>query len=218
VEVNDIMVTENALSSQFEQYLISTNKDAASNLIQNEFSGNNALQLIREIVMPALRNIELAWKNGTIPLSYEYMANNICEEIVNSILPPESPERKNMPTLAITTLGDEFMLGKEIIVSFMKASGFNIHDYKSMPVEDVVSKVQEDGVEVILVSTRVLDFAYKVRNLRDHFDKEGISAKIIVGGAPFLADDELWTKVGADSMATDATEALFKVYDIMVES
>ncbi|WP_406661706.1 cobalamin-dependent protein [Methanolobus sp. ZRKC3] len=211
------MVTENVLSSQFEQYLLSMNKIDASRLIQNEFSGNNAFQLIREIIMPALRNIELAWKNNTIPMSHQYAANNICEEIVSSILPPESPERKTMPRLAITTLGDEFLLGKQIVVSCMKASGFNIHDYGTMLVEDVVNKVREDGIEVILVSTRMPDFAYKVRNLRDNFDEESITAKIIVGGAPFLLDDELWKKVGADSMAADATEALFKVYDMMVE-
>lgn len=217
IGVNDVMVKENTLSSQFEQYLLSTNKDAASKLIQKEFTGKNAFQLIREIVMPALRSIELSWKNNEIPMSHQYMANHICEEIVNSILPPESPQRKDMPRLAITTLGDEFMLGKKIVISCMKASGFNIHDYGTMMVEDVVNKVQEDKIELILVSTRMPEFAYKVKNLRANFDKEGINTKIIVGGAPFLLDDKLWNEVGADSMAADSTEALFKVYEMMVE-
>lgn len=216
--VNYTMVTENLLSSQFEQYLLSMNKAAASKLIQNEFSGNNAFQLIQEIMMPALRNIGLGWVNGTIPLSHEYVASNICEEIVNSILPPESKSRKNMPTLAITTLGDQYILGKQIVTLCMKASGFNVHDYGDLLVEDVVSKVQEDGIGVILVSTRMLNFAHNVKNLRNSFDKNGISTKIIVGGAPFLLDNELWKEVGADSMATDATEALLKVYDIMAAS
>lgn len=212
------MVTENALSLDFEQSLLSMNRDAASELIQDEFSGNNALHLIREIVMPALRNIELAWKNGNIPMSHEYQALGICEDIVNSIIPPGSPDRKKMPELAITTLGDEFLLGKQMVISCMKASGFDIHDYGTMPVHDVVDKVQEDKIEVILISTRMPDFAHKVRDLRDYFDKAGINTRIIVGGAPFLLDNKLWKEVGADSMAFDATEAVFQVYDIMMES
>ena len=209
------MVIENKLSSQFEQYLLSLNKVAAGRLIQNEFSGNNAFQLIQEIMMPALRNIGLGWEAGTIALSQEYMASNICEEIVNSILPPKSKARRDMPTLGITTLGDQHMLGKQIVVSCLKASGFSIYDYGSMPVDNVVDKVMEDGIEVLLVSTLMLNFAYDIKNLRGRFNEEGISTRIIVGGAPFLFDDNLWKGVGADAMAVDATEALSKVYEIM---
>ncbi len=216
--VNNTMVTKNALSLQFEQHLLSMDKESANKMVQNEFTGNNAIQLIREIIMPALRSIELSWKDGTIPLSHELKANNACEEIVNSILPLQSPERKAMPTSAITTLGDEFLLGKQIVISFMKAAGFNIFDYGNMLVEDVVSKVQEDGIDIVLTSTRMPDFAYKVKDLKDRFSEEGISTKIIAGGAPFLLDDTLWKKLGADSMAADATEVMFRVYDVIIES
>jgi methanogenic corrinoid protein MtbC1 len=210
------MNIDSSLSSQFEQYLLSMNKDAASTLIRNEFSGDNALKLIREIIMPALRNIELKWKDGKIPLSHEYAVNSICERIVNLILPPESPERQIMPVLAITTLGEEFKLGKLIVISAMKACGFDIRDYGAMSVENTINKVREDKIKLILVSTKRLSSAYKVRDLRNGLDEEGIRSKIIVGGVPFLQDSELWEEVGADSMTSDATGAVFRVYDMMV--
>jgi methanogenic corrinoid protein MtbC1 len=166
-------------------------------------------------MMPALEHIGAGWEEGTIALSQEYMASNICEEIVNSILPPESLERKNMPMLGIATLGDQHMLGKQIVVSCLKASGFNIFDYGAMPVEDVVVKVQEDGIDILLVSTLMLNFAYEVKNLRNRFNEVGVGTSIIVGGAPFLFDDNLWNEVGADAMAVDATKALSIVYELM---
>jgi methanogenic corrinoid protein MtbC1 len=209
------MTVQNTLSSKFEEYLLSLNKVGANSLIQNEFTGQNAYQLIQDIMMPALEHIGAGWEEGTIALSQEYMASNICEEIVNELLPPESSKRKNMPVLGVATLGDQHMLGKQIVVSCLKSSGFNIFDYGAMPLEDVVVRVQEDGIEVLLVSTLMLNFAYEVKNLRDRFNEEGVGINIVVGGAPFLFDTELWKQVGADAMAVDATEALSKVYELM---
>lgn len=209
------MNMENSLSSQFKQHLLFLNKVAADRLIQNEFTGDNAFQLIQQIIMPALESMGLGWEAGTITLSQEYMASNICEEIVNSILPPESSKRKNIPVLGVATLGDQHMLGKQIVVSCLKASGFNIFDYGAMPVDELVTNVVKDGIEVLLVSTLMLNFAYEVKNLRDRFNEGDVGINIIVGGAPFLFDTELWKQVGADAMAVDATEALSKVYELM---
>lgn len=208
------MVLYTTLSSEFEQYLLSLNKVAATRLIQDEFTGDNAFQLIQQIMMPALENIGRGWEAGSIALSQEYMASNICEEIVNSILPPESPKRRDMPVLGVATLGDQHMLGKQIVASCLKASGFSIFDYGTMPVGELSTNVVKDAIEVLLVSTLMLNFAYEVKSLRNCFNETGISTNIIVGGAPFLFDDKLWKQVGADAMALDATEALSKVYEL----
>ncbi len=208
------MVLYTTLSSQFKQYLLSLNKVAAKRLIQDEFTGDNAFQLIQQIMMPALENIGKEWEVGSIALSQEYMASNICEEIVNSILPPESPKRRDMPVLGVATLGDQHMLGKQIVASCLKASGFSIFDYGAIPVDELATNVVKDAIEVLLVSTLMLNFAYEVKSLRNCFNETGISTNIIVGGAPFLFDDELWKQVGADAMALDATEALSKVYEL----
>jgi methanogenic corrinoid protein MtbC1 len=84
-----------------------------------------------------------------------------------------------------------------------------------MEVEEVATRVKDDGVEVLMVSTLMLNLAYGVKKLRTIFDKEGISAKIIVGGAPFLFDRDLWKEVGADAMAVDAMESVSRINDLL---
>jgi methanogenic corrinoid protein MtbC1 len=59
-----------------------------------------------------------------------------------------------------------------------------------------------------MVSTLMLNFAYEVKNLRSILDSNGSNAMIIVGGAPFMFDSDLWKEVGAHAMAYDATESL----------
>ncbi|WP_094228104.1 cobalamin B12-binding domain-containing protein [Methanolobus psychrotolerans] len=200
---------------EFKELLLSLNRVAAKNLITSKFTGDNAFELINEIIAPALESIGDMWSLGQIALSQEYMASKICEEIVEMILPAESPYRKNMPAIGITTLGDEHMLGKRIVTSYLKANGFNVYDYGDMGPDKIGMKVKDDGIEVLMASTLMLNLAFEVKKLRLIFDREGIKTKIIVGGAPFLFDRDLWKEVGADAMAVDAMESVNKIYDVL---
>ncbi|WP_292466704.1 cobalamin-dependent protein [Methanolobus sp.] len=200
---------------EFKEALLSLNRVAAKNQITREFTGDNAFELITKFITPVLESIGEMWTRGEIALSQEYMASKICEEIVESILPLESPVRKNMPMIGITTLGDEHMLGKRIVASFLKANGFNIFDYGNMGPEIVAQKVREDSVEVLMASTLMLNLAFEVKKLRSIFEREGIKTKIIVGGAPFLFDSDLWKEVGADAMAVDAMESVDKIHEVL---
>ncbi len=200
---------------EFEDTLLSLNRVAAKNIISSEFTGDNAFEVINEIISPTLERIGELWAHGEIALSQEYMASRICEELVETILPADAPSRKNMPVIGITTLRDEHMLGKRILSSFLKANGFNLFDYGDMGPESIVQKVKDDGIEVLMVSTLMLNLAHEVKKLRSSFDNEKIDTKIIVGGAPFLFDRNLWKEVGADSMAVDATESVEKIHEVL---
>ena len=177
-------------------------------MITSRFSGDNAFELVKDIIAPALENIGEMWNCGEIALSQEYMASKMCEEIVESILPSTSSSRKDMAIVGITTLGDEHMLGRRIVIAFLKSCGFNVHDYGDMVPEKVAARIAEDNVQVIMVSTLMLNFAYEVKKLRSILDSTGSDTKIIVGGAPYIFDIDLWKEVGAHAMAHDATESL----------
>ena len=187
----------------------------ANKIIMDLYDGNNAFELIKEVITPALERIGSKWADGDIALSQEYMASRISEDIVDSILPPESPTRRDVPVIGLTTLGDEHMLGKRILSAFLKASGFKILDYGDMKAELVARNIKNDGVDVIIVSVLMLNLVSEVRELRSVFDREGIDTKILVGGAPFLFDHDLWKEVGADSMASDAMESFEQINSLM---
>jgi methanogenic corrinoid protein MtbC1 len=84
-----------------------------------------------------------------------------------------------------------------------------------MKTELVAQNIKKDGVDVIMVSVLMLNLVSEVRELRSLFDREGIDTKILVGGAPFLFDRDLWKEVGADSMASDAMESFEQINSLM---
>jgi len=195
-------------SLNFEKALLDLDRVRAEEILFEKAKSSSSLYAIDSIVSPALQRIGSAWDSGEIALSQEYMAGKITEQLVDKILPPESPERLTSPRIAITTLGDFHMLGKKIVVSVLKSIGYSVLDYGGMQVEDVVKKVGEDDVDILLASTLMFNFALKVGELKKSLDENNLDVMLIVGGAPFLFDAQLETDVGADIMARTAGEVL----------
>jgi methanogenic corrinoid protein MtbC1 len=110
--------------------------------------------------------------------------------------------------MAIAALQDHHLLGKRIVYSVLRASGFDLLDYGRMDVDDLVQRVRQDGVEVLVISVLMLPAALRVKEVRTSLQASGPEVKIVVGGAPFRLDDQLWKEVGADAMGRHASEAV----------
>ena len=74
--------------------------------------------------------------------------------------------------------------------------------------EELAKKVEEDEIEIILISALMLRAALKVKDFMAIIKEKNPSVKVIVGGAPFNLDKTLLNSVGADAYAADAVETL----------
>jgi methanogenic corrinoid protein MtbC1 len=54
----------------------------------------------------------------------------------------------------------------------------------------------------------ILPSALKVKEVCAQLKARGADVKVVVGGAPFLFDDQLWNEVGADAMGQSASDAV----------
>jgi methanogenic corrinoid protein MtbC1 len=169
---------------------------------------DGAMRAIEELMVPALIQLGEEWDSGQIALSQIYMSSRICEDIVERALPASAAERKSHPRLAIAVLSDYHTLGKRIVLSVMRASGFEVLDYGRMDVAPLIERVLADEVEILLISVLMLPAALKVKSVRAALDARNAGVKIAVGGAPFLFDPELWREVGADAVGRNAAEAV----------
>ncbi|MCA1788103.1 MAG: cobalamin-binding protein, partial [Desulfobacteraceae bacterium] len=61
----------------------------------------------------------------------------------------------------------------------------------------------------------MLPSALKIQAVKEKLARIGCDVKLIVGGAPFRFDDQLWKKVGADAMCRDASDAVSVIENIM---
>jgi methanogenic corrinoid protein MtbC1 len=163
---------------------------------------------IEHIVVPALEQIGKGWETGTVSLAQVYMSGRICEEMIDKILPPSHPERKDQPPMAIVVLEDHHQLGKRIVYSALRASGYELLNYGQMDVETVVKNIKSDGIKILLISVLMLPSALRIKALREALIRENCPTKLLVGGAPFRYDDQLWQEVGADAMGKNPSDAV----------
>lgn len=169
---------------------------------------DGAMRAIEELIVPALTRLGREWDSGEIALSQIYMSSRICEDIVERALPASAAERKSHPRMAIAVLSDYHTLGKRIVLSVMRASGFEVLDYGRMDVAPLIERVAADKVEILLISVLMLPAALKIKSVRAGLEARNARVKIAVGGAPFLFDPELWREVGADAVGRNAAEAV----------
>lgn len=206
------------LGHEFERALLSLDRSMAMALLTESRAGLSPIQLVEMLVVPALERIGVGWEEGRVALSQVYMGGRICEELVDTILPPADPNRTVDPKVAIAVIEDHHRLGKRVVYSALRASGFELLDYgHGVHVDDLVDRVLRDGVRILLISALMLRSALRVRDVRYRLHKSGSDVRIVVGGAPFSLDDQLWIDVQADAVGRNAIDAVRIVTRIMGE-
>jgi methanogenic corrinoid protein MtbC1 len=195
------------IDENFVRALLTLNRLAAKRIVAELSETMTPLEIAEGIIVKALERIGARWQKGDVALSQVYMSGRICEELMDGLLPPGAPERKNQPQMAIATLEDYHLLGKRIVYSVLRAEGFDLKDYGRVTVDEAVRRAGEDRLRVLLISTLMLPSALHVRDLVMQLKSARLEVKVVVGGAPFLFDPELWREVGADAMGRSASDA-----------
>lgn len=200
---------------QFQQALAALDRVKANALFSEALATRTPIQAVEQLVVPALEQIGAAWHIGDIAMSQVYMSGRFCESLVDGVLPPSDPDRKHQPRSAIVVLSDYHDLGKRIVYSVMRASGFELFDYGRLDVDQLIEKTISDHIRILMISVLILPSALKVKQVCRGLKQSGSDVKVVVGGAPFLFDAQLWQEVGADAMGNSASEAVAIVKRLM---
>lgn len=193
---------------EFEETLVNYDKTKAYSLFDDFIKQNNTTKFIDDVIIEVLNNIGDKWDKGILSLSQVYLSSKICEEIISKHVSTINTISKNDRKIGIVTLEDYHILGKRIVSSTLSSFGFNLVDYgHGISAEEMIDIVVKDKPEILLISVLMYPSALRVKTLRDELVKKGINIKILVGGAPFNFDQDLWTSVGADAMGKNASEA-----------
>jgi methanogenic corrinoid protein MtbC1 len=197
------------LVSQFEDALLSLDRIGVKKILDTQLS-ENPIETLEQIVVPAMENIGVRWEKGEVALSQIYMGGRISEEVIFELLEEKQAEsRADTPKIAIVLYRDYHGLGKRIVHTLLLASGYHVIDYDRMSDSaEIVSRAESDGVGILLVSTLMLNSALHIREITDEVRNREVDMKVVVGGAPFRFDKELYKEIGADAMGTNASDIL----------
>ena len=197
--------------AEFEKALLDVDKPAAKKLFEEGLEKQSPLDFMDHVMVPAIEDIGSRWDEGKIALAQMFMAARISEQLIDT-LPPPAPTRKDQPKLALALYWDYHRLGKSIVNSMLRVNGWDVIDYKRQDDEGLVKRANEDGLKVLCISVLMMPSALRLKNVLPKLNPD---IKVLVGGAPFRFDPDLYKDIGADAMGKSATEAVEQVTKLM---
>ena len=206
----------NVISKQFVDALLSMDVKKGGLLLKSQSRTESDLLPVEDVVIPALEDIGQAWEEGRISLSQVYMAGRICERLVNEVLPADRPSQYDRPRMAIAVIEDYHALGKRMVISALRSSGYNLLDYgHGLKAAQLTEMVQRDQVDVLFISCLMLASAVRIKDVVGGLEEIGSGTLVVVGGAPFRLAPSLWKEVGAHYMGRNSNEAVKIVKNLM---
>ncbi|MCI5126326.1 MAG: hypothetical protein D3925_18090, partial [Candidatus Electrothrix sp. AR5] len=142
--------------------LLRVDRLGAEELVVRAVEQGESFNTVDRLIVPALEEIGRGWETGTVALAQVYMSSKLCEELMKRFLPETVTQQNDQPCIAIALLEDYHALGKMIISTALRAEGYTLKDYGRLTVEELVSRVCEDSVEILLISTLMLRSALRV--------------------------------------------------------
>jgi len=108
-----------------------------------------------------------------------------------------------------TPRGDIHDLGKNIVVTMMRAHGFSVHDVGvDVPPERLVEEIQRTGSHILALSALITPAFVSMKKAVSLLQEKGLREKtfVIIGGG--VTTDFARKEVGADAQTLDPTKAI----------
>ena len=173
-------------------------------------SGEKPAELLNQVLLPAINQVGEFFDQGKYFLpqliaSAEAMKNSI--EVLEPLL-QTGGTGEEMPVVVIATVeGDIHDIGKNLVALMLKNHGFHVIDLgKDVPQAKILESAKEHHAEFIALSALMTTTMQRMREIVAAAKEEGITAKIIIGGA--VITQEYADEIGADVYSKDAAHAV----------
>nr|MCR4687202.1 homocysteine S-methyltransferase family protein [Lachnospiraceae bacterium] len=197
--------------SELQNAIVRGLKDKAGLITKEQLGSKNALDIVKDEVIPALNIVGEGFEKKTVYLPQLLMAAEAAkasfEEIKNAMAGSEDAGPSRCAFVIATVHGDIHDIGKNIVKLILENYGYAVTDLgKDVPPEVIVDKVVEIHAPIVglsaLMTTTVPAMEETIKQLRE----KAPWAKVCVGGA--VLNEEYAAQIGADMYCKDAMETV----------
>lgn len=210
----------------YKEAVYETDKTAAFEVVNAALAaGVTPEDIVFKVVIPAVEELMSGInKDPDANLAQHFMTAQIAAEVTEKMLekfqhPPEIIGRVVIGTAS----GDLHSLGKRIVMGCLKALMVETIDLGvNVPAQRFVDEAVAHQAHVIAISAMMVHTAtgeHGAQGVRKLLRERGLEdrIRIVVGGAPYRFDSELFKNVGADGWAPDGVSAGKVIIDLIKE-
>ena len=206
----------NAVIKAYNEAILDTDQDGALAVIHKAVDqGVSPEDIIFKVVIPSIESmIQLISETQDVSISQHFLTSQIAAAVTEEMVGKfkQAPEIVGSVVIG-TSQGDFHGLGKKIVGGCLKALMINVIDLgvnvlpERFVEEAVAHQAAVIGISSMMVHTaRSENGCLKVRQILKEKGLED-KIKIVVGGAPYRYDHELYKIVQADAWAADGITA-----------
>ena len=207
---------DNPLLAEAKSYLellLEGNKEAAQELVTALVErGEKISTLYDHIFNVTQREIGLLWQNNIITVAHEHYCTAATQSIMSTLYPYIFKAASKKRKLVACSVSNELHeMGVRMLCDLFELEGWDTYYMgANMPEASIIAALSERHPLLFAISATMPVHVSKVQALikRIRTNHAFDHLKIMVGGYPFLLVPDLWRKVGADSFAPDAKEAI----------
>ena len=200
-------------AGEFFDAMMGLDAPGAKQVIQTALAADVAPEaIVLDIFCPAMDRFGVLQANQEITLSEIYAVARIGDNVLDQLMPLMPKSKRIAGTVVVGTVAGDFHgMGAKIVGTFLRMAGFVVHELGiNVPAAAFVNTAVEKGASVICASTLLLHTLDRIREIRHLLQERQLEEriKLVVGGAPFNFDDQLYKTVHADATAVNAMDAI----------
>lgn len=198
------------LLRRYSHLVHSGDKTAAIQYFEGLANGDLPIkEIYRYIIQPFQVELGKLWHENQITVAEEHYATGITQFAMSMLYKKifEMP-KKGKVLLGTCAQGELHELGIRMVCDYMESCGWDTYYLgANMPERAVLEMIADKKPDIIAVSCTMAYNVPKVKSLVGAIKSLNIDTPIIVGGYPFIIDENLWKKVGASGFSFDFEEA-----------
>jgi len=202
-----------ALMQEAIKSILNYDRAAAEDVAQRALAAGMAPgDVMAEGFIKGIQEIGDLFESGEVFLPELMMAADAMEgatTVCSAALQGGEAEKRGTVVIG-TVQGDVHDIGKAIVIAYLKANGFEVHDVgRDAPVDTFLTRAQETNADVIGMSALLTTTMEEQRKLIKVVKEKNLPFKTVVGGAPCT---QRWAdQIGADAYAEDANDGVRKI-------
>jgi trimethylamine corrinoid protein len=213
-------MTENEMFEKAQEAIEKGDTETAEQLAKQGLEvGIDGIELLNKGFIPGINKVGDLFGEGQVFLPELVLSANAMQgviEIINASLEKKGKKQERGKVVIGTVEGDLHDIGKTIVVSLLKANGFEVKDLgRDVPLDRFIEEAEAFGANVIGTSALLTTTMTVQKDLEEQLKEKGLKGKYktIVGGAPVT---ERWAKrIGADAYAADATAGVRMIKELL---
>jgi methanogenic corrinoid protein MtbC1 len=168
-------------------------------------------RLYMGLIQPVMYEIGRLWEEDRISAAEEHLATSVVGRILAALYAKFAPAGANRGKAVVTSAPNEYHeLGARMLADLLEADGWDVLFLgANTPAEELLGLLAKTEPRFVAISLTMPFGLDKVADIisRIKADPKLGGVRVMVGGAAFNIDPELWSRIGADAWAENPRAA-----------